>query len=294
MRLIGSVRDWAERHPDVAELAIGAAAAILVLLVSLIQWGATDTGLSRGVSLGLPLAAITVWVYRRRRLKEERRQRAFLEQRLQLARELHDSVAGQVAIVGIQAAAARRVLITNPDEAAAALERIETSSRSAVGDLRRMLTALREGAGSEPPGAAPGLARLTELLDDFRRSGLRVDLTTEGPDAIDLPPALDQALYRIAQEALTNALKHGPAKSAHVELVHREDAIELRVTNPSVDRVRATTGTDRPHPAPASGLGVKGLRERVAVFDGEAFIGPVPDGLWLVDVRLPIGPEGGT
>src|SRR3954470_20355899 len=149
MRLATAVARWAEAHPEVAELAVGVTVAIFILLVSLTQWGATDTGVTRAVSLGVPLSALTVWAYRRRRHREERRERAFLQQRLQLARELHDSVAGHVAIAGIQAAAARRVLDSDRAAAATALERIEASSRAAVGDLRKMLTALRNETPSE-------------------------------------------------------------------------------------------------------------------------------------------------
>src|SRR6188472_1497301 len=151
MREVRPIRDWARRHPDLAELALGVAVAAGLLLVSLWQWGPTDLGLSRGVSLGLAFAIATVWVYRRRRLREEGRERVLLEQRLRLARELHDAVAGQVAVVGIQAAAAP-----------AALERIEVASRTAVDDLRRMLVTLREGAGA-PTAAAPGLAGVDDL-----------------------------------------------------------------------------------------------------------------------------------
>src|SRR4051794_22884505 len=206
MRELRSIRACARRHPDLAELALGVAVATSLMLVSLWQWGPTDVGLSRGVTLGLPFAVVTVWVYRRRRLRDEARERAMLEQRLRLARELHDAVAGQVAVVGIQAAAARRVLATRPDEAAAALERIEIASRTAVDDLRRMLVTLREGP-TAPHGAAPGLAQLDELSAELHRAGLTVTVTRIGTSSAELPQAVDQAAYRIVQEALTNALK---------------------------------------------------------------------------------------
>jgi signal transduction histidine kinase len=291
MDLVRSIRSWAERHPDAVDFALGVTVGLFILVVSLTQWGATDTGLSRGVSLGLPFAALTVWAYRRRRRNDERRERASLEQRLLLARELHDSVAGQVAIVGIQAAAARRVLATRPDEAAIALERIEQSSRAAVGDLRRMLTALRQGADGAPPAATPGLRELPALIEGLRRSGLDVDVTNDGSSLAALPPAVDHAAYRIIQEALTNALKHGSAKSARVEVAHHGDALELRVTNP-IRPVPSTSATDQGPAAPRAGLGVTGLRERAGLFGGEVFAGPTTDSTWLVDVRLPIQAEG--
>ena len=169
-----------------------------------------------------------------------------LEQRLQLARELHDAVAGQVAVVGIQAAAARRVLATQPDEAAAALERIEIASRTAVEDLRRMLVTLREGS-TAPHGAAPGLAQLDDLSAELRRAGLTVTVTRTGMSGPDLPQAVDQAAYRIVQEALTNALKHGGADTARVDLVRSADELEIRVTNPLAGpRPRARDRAARP------------------------------------------------
>ena len=243
MRMNGLVRGWSHRHPDLAEAALGVAVAVSLLLVSLSQWGLTDVGLSRGVSLGLPFAVATVWVYRRRRLRDEDRERAMLEQRLQLARELHDAVAGQVAVVGIQAAAARRVLATQPDEAGAALERIEIASRAAVEDLRRMLVMLREGS-TAPHGAAPGLAQLDDLSAELRRTGLTVTLTRTGMSGPDLPQAVDQAAYRIVQEALTNALKHGGAHTARVDLVRSADELEISVSNP-LDGAAATPRVDR-------------------------------------------------
>jgi signal transduction histidine kinase len=285
MREVRPIRDWARRHPDLADLALGVTVAAGLLLVSLWQWGPSDLGLSRGVSLGLAFAIATVWVYRRRRLRDEGRERALLEQRLRLARELHDAVAGQVAVVGIQAAAARRVLRTQPDEAAAALERIEVASRAAVDDLRRMLVTLREGP-TAPHGAAPGLAQLDDLSAELQRTGLAVTVTRTGMSGPALPQAVDQAAYRIVQEALTNALKHGSADQARVELVRSADELRIQVTNPLAGDAAATSRIEPPR----RGLGVTGILERAALFGGRAKAGPTRDGEWQVDVHLPLGP----
>lgn len=285
MRGTGPVREWTHRHPDLAELALGVVVAAGLMLVSLWQWGLTDLGWSRGLTLGLPFAVATVWVYRRRRLRDEDRERAMLEQRLRLARELHDAVAGQVAVVGIQAAAARRVLATRPDEAAAALERIEIASRTAVDDLRRMLVTLRAGP-TAPRGAAPGLAQLDDLSDELHRTGLTVSVTRTGMGGPDLPQAVDQAAYRIVQEALTNALKHGSADTARVELVRSADELRIRVTNPLGGDAAAATRIEQSR----QGLGVTGILERAALFGGRADAGPTRDGEWQVDVHLPLGP----
>jgi signal transduction histidine kinase len=289
MREVRPVSDWARRHPDLAELWLGVAVAVGLLLVSLWQWGPTDIGLSRGVSLGLAFAIATVWVYRRRRLRDERRDRALLEQRLVLARELHDAVAGQVAVVGIQAAAARRVLTTRPDEAAAALERIEVASRSAVADLRRMLVTLREGA-TAPAAAAPGLAQVDDLVTELGRTGLAVTVARRGADLAELPQAVDQAAYRIVQEALTNALKHGSHGEAGLELTRSANGLDIRVTNPiREDPAAPTRAVQR-----GSGLGVTGILERASLFGGRADAGPTADGTWRVDVHLPLRPGAGS
>ncbi len=284
MREVRPIRDWARRHPDLAELALGVAVAAGLLLVSLWQWGPTDLGLSRGVSLGLAFAIATVWVYRRRRLREEGRERVLLEQRLRLARELHDAVAGQVAVVGIQAAAARRVLRTQPDAAAAALERIEVASRTAVDDLRRMLVTLREGAGA-PTAAAPGLAGVDDLVAELGRAGLAVTVSGADPAGLRLPQAVDQVAYRIVQEALTNALKHGSAGTARLEFLPSGDGLDIRVTNPTSDV--GTASADRR----GRGLGVTGILERASLFGGRAEAGSGTAGTWRVDVHLPHGPE---
>ena len=137
------LRAWARRHSELLDLGAGVAAALAILAVSLIQWGITDTGWTRGVSLGATLGLVVALAVRRGRLRDEQRARAAAEQRLQLARELHDAVASQVSIIGIQAAAGRRVLEREPAAAARSLEAIEAAARTANGDLRRMLGTLR-------------------------------------------------------------------------------------------------------------------------------------------------------
>jgi signal transduction histidine kinase len=280
----------AHRHPNLAELGLGVGVGLTVLLVSLSQTGLTDAGLVQALSLGIPFAVYSSWRYRRRRQREELRERRLLEQRLELARELHDAVASQVTVVGIQAAAARRVIETRPVEAAEALERIEVASRTAVADLRRMLLALREG--SEISGAIvsvePGLADLDGLVAGARAAGVAVEVTRSGfgsgsnAEAVGLPRALDQTAYRIIQEALTNAVRHGAPGQASVEIRRNAGQLELRIRN----RLRA--GARRPEP----GFGVRGMLERASLLDGRLTAGPTSDGDWLVETSLPIAPEG--
>ena len=283
MAVIADLRALAHRHPDLAELGLGAAVGVGILLVSFSQWGLTDTGLARGLLLGIPFAVATSWSYRRRRQREERRERRLLEQRVDLARELHDAVAGQVAVVGIQAAAARRVLATRPDEAAQALERIETASRAAVADLRRMLVALREGTDdSSGVEVEAGLDDIGRLVADAEAGGLEVVVTArDSRNRGQRPPAVDHAAYRIVQEALTNAVRHGDTGRVTVDLIDRPGELDVRVRNPLRDgAIRATPG-----------FGVRGMRERASLFDGELAAGPTPDGEWLVHARLRWSPE---
>ena len=270
---------WARRHPDLAELVIGMAVVGAVLAVSILQWGFTDTGIARGAIFGLPLALAVVWSYRRRLARAERLARDLANQRLELARELHDAVAGQVAIIGIQAAAARRVLATEPNEASLALERIEVASRTAVGDLRRMLTALREGTEPVRSTALPGLTQLGPLVDEARAAGLDVTSTVSGSRPQDLPTALDHAAYRIVGEALTNVLKHAGPVRTDVTVAYRDDAVELHVENAAG---RSTGGA-------GTGLGIVGMRERARMFGGDVVAGPASAGAWVVEAWLPTG-----
>ena len=172
---------WRAGHPAAAEVGVAAGAGGLVLLVAVWQWGATPDALLRGITLGTWMGIVVWLVARRRRVAEERaRERAAAERadlRLTLARELHDTVAGDVAAIGIQAAAARRVIDTQPAEAAAALERIEVASRAANADLRRMLGALRSDDATSL-AAAPGLAALP-------RAGRGADARPGGGDRGD-------------------------------------------------------------------------------------------------------------
>ena len=227
---------------------------------------------------------MVVWlVARRRRVAEERvRQegdaaRAAL--RLELARELHDTLAGAVAGIGIQAAAARRVMEAQPAEAAVAMERIEVASRSANADLRRMLEALRSGDDA-PLTAAPGLDALPALAEaqTLGRAGA-IRVAIDGDVAAALDAALDRAAYRIAEEAIRNARRHaGPVA---VDVTARIVRAELRLV---VENAPGRASAD----GDGSGLGLVGMRERAAVFGGSIDAGPTPAGGFRVEARLPI------
>ncbi len=215
------------------------------------------------------------------------RTRAVTEERLRIARELHDVVAHHVSVIGIQAAAARRVMDRDPDATRAALEGIEGSSREAVSSMRGLLGTLR---GSERAGPVeadrapqPGLAELPALVEACRtpRRHVGYDLVESSPGAADrLGPPLAHSIHRTVQEALTNVEKHSTA--ARVSVVVRLDDgpagfAEVEV----VDDGRARTGSS------GSGLGQLGIRERAASHRGTVEIGPRPTGGYRVRVRYP-------
>ena len=282
----GRLAAWRGSNPAVAEVAVGVGAGALVLVIALWQWGTTGDALLRGLTLGLWLGLVVWLVARRRRAVEERAltraeaDRAAL--RLELARELHDTLAGEVAAIGIQAAAGRRVLATQPSEAEAALERIEVASRAANADLRRMLEALRSDDGASL-AAAPGLSALPALADEqvLGRAGA-VAVAVDPAVATSIDAALDRAAYRIVEEAVRNARRHaGPVP---VTVTVSIDGPDLRLV--VINGPRHAAG-DRAA-GPGSGLGLVGMRERAAVFGGSVDAGPTDDGGFRVDARLPV------
>ena len=153
-----------------------------------------------------------------------------------------------------------------------------------------MLLALREGAEASGPivSVEPGLDDLDGLVAGARAAGVDVEVTRSGfgststAEAGDLPRALNQTAYRIIQEALTNAVRHGAPGPASVEIRRGDGRVELRIRN----RLRPGAGRSQP------GFGVRGMRERASLLDGDLTAGPTPDGQWLVEARLPIAAEG--
>lgn len=214
---------------------------------------------------------------RRRAADKEGRARA--EERLRLSRDVHDVVSHSLAMIAVRSGVARILIDEQPEEARAALSAIETASRSALDELRHLLRQIREPA-TGPASAAPALADLPALAAQLREGGL--DLTyrrTGQPRAVS--PALELSAYRIAQEALTNVVKHAPGASARIEVTYREDGLIITVTD---------DGPGRPDPAPQSGgLGITGMRERAEMFGGQLTAGSRPEGGFEVVARLPAG-----
>jgi signal transduction histidine kinase len=223
---------------------------------------------------------------RARRLESEREERArqaVTEERLRIARELHDVVAHALSVVAVQSGVAHHVIGTRPEAAGKALAVIEATSRDALDEMRRLLGVLRRPSDAGPGalGPAPGLADLGDLVEQVRSAGLDValDLPPEPPAA---PASLQLTVYRIVQEALTNVLRYG-GPSARVTVAAGEGALTVEVTD---------AGRPGP-PLPAEvhgGHGLLGMRERAAMFGGLVEAGPVPGGGFRVRARLPLTP----
>lgn len=226
---------------------------------------------------------------REARAREVDQLRMLTEERLRIARELHDVISHSIATIGVQAGVAAHVLDQQPEQAREALLNIKDLSRDAMRDLRGMLHVLRQAENDEQREPAPGLARLPELLDRVRTSGVAVQLQVEGA-ARPLTPATDLAAYRAVQEALTNVIRHAPGASAEVHVEYHSDSIQVEVTDDGGRRqnVVGASGSES-EKTPGTGLGLNGLRERASALGGALEAGPVDSNGFRVCMRLPTG-----
>jgi signal transduction histidine kinase len=208
--------------------------------------------------------------------RERRAETAVTDERLRLARELHDIVSHNLSVVVVQAGGARAQAGTGE---ASALEKIEESGREALVEMRRLLGVLRESDGSAGTTLAPqpGVAELEALADGVRAAGVDVELHVDG-DVDALPAAVGLSIYRIVQEALTNTLKHAAPARAEVRVRCTPDAVTVDVVDDGRGEAAST---------PGGGHGLVGMRERVALFGGELRAEPLPAGGFGVHARLP-------
>jgi signal transduction histidine kinase len=228
----------------------------------------------------------------REQLAEARRARS--EERLQIAREMHDVVAHSMSLIAVQAGVANYVVSAHPEEAARALSSIEQTSRGALREMRALLGMLRaegNGAGPESDDAglvpAQGLADLDSLIERTAQAGVRVDLDVSGERA-RLSAGLDLAAYRVIQEAITNVIKHAAADRCRVTVAYQEDMLTLEVTDGGRGEGCSGSGAG----SPAAGHGIAGMRERVGMYGGEFRAGPVPEGGFRVTARFPLAGAG--
>jgi signal transduction histidine kinase len=218
--------------------------------------------------------------------REELARRAVTEERLRLARELHDVVAHAMSVIAVQSGVGAHVADSQPEQVAKALAAIEATSRAALTELRRLLGVLRQD--SEPQASltpVPGLANLESLLAEVAKAGLAVRLRVEGTPA-PLPAGLDLSAYRIVQEALTNVVKHAGPAHVQVTICYRDHEVAVEVTDDG-HGVAAVAGDGRR----GTGHGLIGMAERMAAFGGDLEVGPRPGGGFRVAARLPLATD---
>jgi signal transduction histidine kinase len=217
--------------------------------------------------------------------QEEEARRRVSDERLRIARELHDVVAHNISMINLQAGVALHLIDEQPEQARTALSAIKDASKEALVELRSVLGVLRQVDETEeaPRDPAPGLARLPDLVSQATAAGLGVTVDTEGTaPARPLPQGLDLAAFRIVQEALTNVSRHaGPAAKAAVRLTYGPDHLDVEVVDDG--RGGASAG-----PSLGSGNGLTGMRERAESVGGTFEAGPRPGFGWRVHARLPL------
>ena len=231
---------------------------------------------------GIAVANRRAYVASIRDRAQEDARRQVVEERLRIARELHDVVAHTMATINVQAGSAAHVLATRPEVAAEALQSIKAASKDGLRELRAILNVLRQADDADPTQPAPGLAQLDTLVAGARRAGLETTLTVTGT-AVPLPAAADLAAYRIIQESLTNTIRHAGPATATVSVSYTGDDVRISVTDTGLGQPRG----GRPSPLTADtgwpGCG-NGPRRSVARWRP----GPAPGGGFRVTARLPL------
>ena len=293
---------WAALECDLAEVVLAAAAVETGAIMAAVRWASTQS-LKVWVGLsGLTVAAgvLGVTVRQRRalvlslheraaRLEFERDQEGRLgaaAERARIAREMHDIVAHNLSVIIALADGATYAMESSPEHAVQATQRVSATGRQALLEMRRLLGVLREESSAHPLQPQPSLDRLDELLARVDAAGIPVTMELHG-DPHKLPDGVQLAVFRVAQEALTNTLKH-----AHLALRCHPGEVELEVTDMSEGAAK-TLGAQRT-PLSPGGRGLRGMRERAAAYGGWLDAGPGPEGGWRVHLHLALAPDGET
>jgi signal transduction histidine kinase len=313
-----------EHRQVAARVLIAVFAALLTdgVLLRTANGGFFPSGAVVSATLCVTVGWGTGYVVRQRRryairLQDEAASKAVAEERLRIARELHDVVAHSMSVIAVQAGYGQYVIDTQPDGARTALAAIQVTSREALDEMRRMLGALRQADDNEPDGEnqdldnergdaavaapvlaapllpAPGLADLDRLVARTASAGVRVDVNRRGTPR-ELPASIDLSAYRIVQEALTNVVKHARTSSCQVLIGYGRDELVLEVTdNGAGVPVLALAGEGPPAAVPleaigGSGHGIIGMRERVSLLGGEFGAGPLPGYGFGVSAHIPL------
>ncbi len=233
------------------------------------------------------LAAVEERAVRAEHSREEEARRRVAEERVRIARELHDVVAHHIAVVSVQAGVAQHLLSTRPGAAADALVTVRRSAAAVLEELGDILSVLREpGEPAARDAPAPGLARLDALVESFTAAGLAVEWSLRGQPR-DLAPTVDLVAYRVLEEALTNALKHGTGV-AHLGVEYGPSSVVLRVANPMPALVAAGHHREGAARTTGTGHGLLGMSERAAAVGGSLRAAPASAETFGVEAELPL------
>jgi len=242
-------------------------------LAGLAAWLLVVLGASEAVRVRRERAAAAA------RIRGEEARRRASEERLRMARDLHDSLGHYLSLISVQSGVALNLNQQLPEQARAALAAVKQASKDALGELRSALDILRQDGEPAPRAPAPGMARLGDLVSQVSAPVLEVRAETEGA-VRPLPFGVEVAAYRIVQEALTNVARHAGPATATVRLTYGEQDLTVQVD----DNGRGPAA----RPPRAVGTGITGMRERVAALGGELYAGPRPGGGFRVQARLPV------
>jgi signal transduction histidine kinase len=289
---------WVALDGSLVEGALAACTVELGAIMAAVRWSPTAplkvwvglTGLATaagvlGVSIRQRRALLASLQEKAARLEFERDQEGRLgaaAERARIAREMHDIVAHNLSVMIALADGASYAMDTSPARAAEATKRVSATGREALVEMRRLLGVLREDSEAQPLEPQPSLGRLDELLARVHAAGIPVTMEMDG-DPKELADGVQLTVFRVAQEALTNTLKHAARPTcAHLALRCRPGQVELEVTDTGNGRAVAGTG----------GRGLHGMRERAASYGGKLEAGPGPQGGWRVHLRLNPDAEG--
>jgi len=270
--VIGAALVWAEAEVVFAPVPVEAVAGLAPLVAG---WFVGDSAAARRRYV----AGLAEQAERERAAEAERAGQQVREERIRIAREMHDVVAHTLAVITVQAGVGRRLMAKRPEEASAALESIETIGRTAQDELRVVLGLLRdEETKAAALAPAPKLVELKELAETVRASGTPVDLRMSGTGR-PLSPSLELSIYRVVQEALTNVVKHAPGARTTVDLTVSDTGIRLEVTD---------DGGPNGSAAPIEGgHGIVGMRERIGAFGGWLTAEPLAGRGFRVSAEIP-------
>jgi len=214
------------------------------------------------------------------RMHREEALRRAGEERLRIARELHDALGHHLSLISVQSGVALHVNEELPEQARASLTAIRDASKEALTELRSVLEILRQNGETAPRAPGLTLARLDDLVDQSEKAGLRVRTETQG-EVRALPFGVDAAAFRVVQESLTNVTRHAGRASATVRIVYGDDDVTVEIED---------DGRGSPsEPSAGSGTGIAGMRERIATLGGDLEAGPRPEGGFRVSARIPLG-----